>query len=67
MAGQSQFELEGGMTAPTLGAVASGNYGIVSGGPQAHHSILALLIVAVAGLYLLDKFGFRFAVSTGRR
>ena len=67
MAGQSQFELEGGMTAPTLAAVASGSYGIVAGGMKPHHSVLALLVVAVAGLYLLDKFGFRFAVSTGRR
>lgn len=67
MAGAEQFLLEGGMSQPTLAAVASGGYGIKQSGIGAHHSVLALLLVAVAGLYLLDKFGFRFAVSTGRR
>ena len=68
MAGQSQFLLEGGNSQPTLAAVASGNRGIVAGGGvQPHHSVLAMVALAVIGLYLLDKFGFRFAVSAGKR
>ena len=68
MAGQDQFLLEGGMSQPTLAAVASGNQGIVAGGGvQAHHSVLAMVAIAVIGLYLLDKFGFRFAFSAGKR
>ena len=67
MAGQDPFLLTGGNTQPTLAAVASGNRGVVAGGVQAHHSILAILIVAVVGLWALDKFGFRFAVTTGKR
>ena len=67
MAGQTQFELEGGMTAPTLAAVTSNSFGIAAGGPKPHYSIVTMLVVVVAGLYLLDQFGFRFAVSTGRR
>lgn len=68
MAGQDTFLLTGGNTQPTLAAVASGNRGVVAGGGmQSHHSILALLVVAVVGLWALDKFGFRFAVTTGKR
>ena len=68
MAGQSQFLLEGGMSQPTLAAVASGNRGIVAGGGlEPHHSVIAMVALAVIGLYLLDKFGFRFAVSAGKR
>jgi len=68
MAGQSQFLLEGGMSQPTLAAVASGNRGIVAGGGiEPHHSVLVMVALAVLGLYMLDKFGFRFAVSAGKR
>lgn len=67
MAGQDQFLLEGGMSQPTLAAVASGGYGIKAGGMQPHHSVLAVVLLAVLGLWALDKFGFRFAVSAGRR
>ena len=66
--GVEQFLLEGGMSQPQLAAVASGNYGIVAGGGmQPHHSVLGVVLLAIVGLYVLDRLGFRFAVSTGRR
>ena len=65
--GSEQFLLEGGMSQPQLAAVASGGYGIVAGGIQPHHSVLAMVLLAILGLYVLDRLGFRFAVSTGRR
>ena len=67
MAGQDQFLLEGGMSQPTLAAVASGNRGVVAGGIQPHHSILGIVLLALIGLWALDHFGFRFAVTAGKR
>ncbi len=65
--GSEQFLLEGGMSQPQLAAVASGGYGIVAKGMQPHHSVLGVVLLAIVGLYVLDRLGFRFAVSTGRR
>lgn len=68
MAGQNIFELEGGMTQPTLGTTA-GTLGRTiqgSGAPPSHYSVIALVLFAVVGLWALNKFGFRFAVTAGR-
>lgn len=69
MAGQSQFELEGGMVQPSLNqvGVTVGRNVQGTGGPPAHYSVIALVLVAVAILWALDKFGFRFAVTAGKR
>ena len=67
MAGQESFLLEGGMSQPTLAAVASSGSGRVSGGIQPHHSILGVVLLALIGLWALDHFGFRFAVTAGKR
>ncbi len=69
MAGQEQYLLEGGMSQPTLPQVATGiGRGLESSaGPPAHYSVIALVLFAVAVLWALDKFGFRFAVTAGRR
>ena len=37
------------------------------GGVGAHHGVVGLVLVAVLVLFLLDKAGFRFAVTVGRR
>ena len=70
MAGQDHFLLTGGNSQPTLGAVSSSMgraepFG--GGGIQPHHGILGVLIVALIGLWALDHFGFRFAVTAGNR
>ena len=64
MAGQDQFLLEGGMSQPSLGTVAGG--GLRSGQQSPQHGVIAIIVLAAAVLYLLDRFGFRFAVTTGR-
>lgn len=38
-----------------------------AGAPPAHYSVIVLVLVAVLVLWALDKFGFRFAVTAGRR
>lgn len=55
------------MSQPTLGQVAATMGRNVSSGPPAHYSVIAMVLVAVAVLWALDKFGFRFAVTAGRR
>ena len=68
MAGQEQFLLEGGMSQPSLVA-GSGSLGrdIAASSVQPHHAILGVVLIAVIGLWALDRFGFRFAVTAGRR
>lgn len=36
-------------------------------GVQPHHGVICLVAFAVAVLYLLDRAGFRFAVTAGKR
>lgn len=69
MAGQEQYLLEGGMSQPTLAQVSTGiGRGVqASAGPPAHYSVIALVLLAVVVLWALDKFGFRFAVTSGKR
>jgi hypothetical protein len=68
MAGMDAAFLTGGagmVTAPPPNA----NGSVVSGGAGVapHHSVIAIVLLAVAILYALDKAGFRFAVTAGRR
>lgn len=70
MAGQEQFLLEGGMSQPSLGQVGiteGRNVTGANGAPPAHYSVIVLVLVAVLVLWALDKFGFRFAVTAGKR
>lgn len=69
MAGQESFLLEGGMATPSLGQVAASGRNLPTGGgaPAPHYSVIALVLAAVLVLWALDKFGFRFAVTAGRR
>jgi hypothetical protein len=71
MAGQEQFLLEGGMGGggPSLTQVGVTMGRNVSGtnAPAPHVSVIALVLFAVVGLWALDKFGFRFAVTAGKR
>jgi hypothetical protein len=69
MAGQESFLLEGGMNTPSLGQVAASgrNLPASQGGTPPNFSVIALVLLAVAVLWALDKFGFRFAVTAGRR
>lgn len=47
---------------------ANGAYvGATGTGVQPHHSVICLVLFAVLVLYLLDRSGFRFAVTAGRR
>ena len=41
--------------------------GISGGGFQDHHGLITLVLAAVAVLFILDRAGFRFAVTVGRR
>ena len=70
MAGQDAALLNmGGMSQPSLVA-SPGTLGRTienPAGPPAHYSIIALVALAVLGLWALDKFGFRFAVTAGKR
>ena len=68
MAGQESFLLDGGMGQPNLNAVSSGmGRNVSAGAPPPHYSVIALVLFAVIVLFALDKFGFRFAVTAGRR
>lgn len=73
MAGQDQFLLEGGMPNPGLTVSATGLGGVRTdnslpgSGYQPHHGVLGMVLIAVVGLWALHKFGFRFAVTAGRR
>lgn len=46
-----------------------GANGAVAGSvsPAAHHGPICLVLVALLVLFLLDRAGFRFAVTAGRR
>lgn len=73
MAGQPMELLTGGsgMYSQPAGQVApqSAN-GAIAGaaaGLQPHHGPIVLVLLAVALLVVLDRAGFRFAVTAGRR
>lgn len=39
----------------------------LANGLQPHHGAIAMVLFAVAVLFLLDRAGFRFAVTAGKR
>lgn len=43
------------------------NGAIAGAGLQSHHGPICLVLLAVAILFFLDRAGFRFAVTAGRR
>ena len=55
---------------PTLYSASSAGSGMGrsdDGAASAHVGLVSLVLVAVLGLLLLDKAGFKFAVSVGKR
>ena len=71
MAGQPMELLTGGAGMYTANPVAPNNANgkAVGAGlsPAPHHGPIVLVAVAVLVLFLLDRAGFRFAVTAGRR
>jgi len=59
----------GDMSGPTLTVKPGGR----ASGPrngfavQPHHGLIGIVLLAVLVLFLLDKAGFRFAVTVGKR
>ena len=52
-------------SAPTI--LSGGGGGAMSGGTvQPHHGLIGIVLFSVLVLFLLDKAGFRFAVTVGR-
>lgn len=39
----------------------------VAGDVQPHHSVIALVLFSALAIFALDKAGFRFSVTTGKR
>lgn len=72
MAGQPYELLTGGAgmytEAPSV-APQSANGSVLAGasGLQPHHGPIAIVLLAVLVLIVLDRAGFRFAVTAGRR
>lgn len=46
---------------------ANGAVAGIASSVQPHHGVISLVLVAVLILFLLDRGGFRFAVTAGRR
>jgi hypothetical protein len=68
MAGYDPQLIEGSAQ-PTLTSspTANGARSRMSGvSPQAHHGLIGIVLFAVLVLFVLDKAGFRFAVTVGR-
>lgn len=51
----TQAPSSGSGVAPTSGA----------GGVQSHHALVGIVLLAVLVLFLLDRAGFRFAITVG--
>lgn len=69
MAGFDPQILTGG-TQPTLTTApkSKGRPAAWTGGAvQPHHGLVGIVLLAVLVLFLLDKAGFRFAVTVGKR
>lgn len=67
MAGVQESFLSGGAGMRTAPPPPNANALVVGGGVQPHYSVIAIVLIAVAVLFVLDKAGFRFAVTAGRR
>ena len=52
--------------APSAGS-GMGRNPLANANVQAHHGLIGLVLVAVLVLFLLDRAGFRFAVTVGKR
>lgn len=53
------------------GGLGAGSYGSYGGGggvhPYAHWAVIGWFVIAAVGLYLLDRGGFRFVVTSTKR
>jgi hypothetical protein len=72
MAGQPMELLTGGAgmytnAPPVTPQNANGALAGATAGLQPHHGPIALVLLAVIVLFVLDRAGFRFAVTAGRR
>lgn len=68
MAGMDASLLTGGAGfAQAAPAPVNGNGAVVGASQGEHHGVICLVLLAVVVLFLLDKVGFRFAVTAGRR
>jgi len=69
MSGQPLEVLTGGAGFASAGSAQNANQAIIGTGAnlQPHHGVLAIVLFAVAVLFLLDRAGFRFAVTAGKR
>jgi hypothetical protein len=70
MSGQPMELLTGGAGMYSAGSVTPGSANastLRSPGLQPHHGPIALVLFAVLVLFILDRAGFRFAVTAGRR
>jgi hypothetical protein len=71
--------VDDGTTSLAYGASSPGSGGAVGGGaatgggggngvhPYANYAVIAWFLIAAAGLMLLDRGGFRFVVTSGKR
>lgn len=59
----------GGQPTLTTGTGPSGvaGTGLAAGRVQDHHGLLGIVFIALLVLFLLDRAGFRFAVTVGKR
>ena len=67
MAGAEPFLLDGGMGSPTLTTTSSSIGRGIGMSVQPHHGVIGLVLLAVLALIVLDRVGFRFAFTAGRR
>lgn len=40
--------------------------GLAAGAVQPHHGLIGIVLLAVLAVFVLDRLGFRFAVTVGR-
>jgi hypothetical protein len=75
MAGQPMELLTGGsgmygahpQPSAVTGPAQNANLAAYAGNVQPHHSVVGIVLLAVLVLFILDRAGFRFAVTAGRR
>ena len=65
-AGMDASFLTGGAGFSTPAPPPTANGSVVAGGVQPHHSVIAIVLFAVAVLFVLDKAGFRFVIKQVR-
>jgi hypothetical protein len=69
MAGMNLEVLTGGAGYASGGSAQNANEAMIGTGAalQPHHGVIGLVLLAVLILFLLDRAGFRFAVTAGKR